>query len=534
MIPLEPLTHESVFSWVVRYHFKLGVGHERNTYWTLFKHDKVRIHPYLPNSLHCLPHHGRLTTEDWLEQHTLYPLFRFFGHDANNRLKLAMLSPSRNTVSSANIPQSRLCFEFGHKYCPVCFKEHVAKTGIPFYDIRYQIPGLSVCPIHRCELTLVKCGDVGIDRRLTFSKLDTVTAASNPFVIEFCQFCLDALTIIKPLPCSIARLNDQYWHQLAKRQLVTQCQHLKMSALVSSLKTFYRDFEFTSGLESLVSFHFLGPLLRLKTHTLCHPIKHLLLAFWLFDKDASLFQSEESKPYKPSLGDMPVPRSHMDTSIIELLDQGKSMNQIEAETGKSRCYIRRTAELNGMPHNSNQQAFSKNTRRLILVQALLGRHRHEIARSVGVGVGYVEQIISNTAGLVQWRKKLKIVEKISKAAKELKNAKAIHPNWIRKDFKHNHNQAFFYLYNHSRILLETILPGKQAPYRASIDWRKEDDRLYLAISALNTIDNLSISAIGEKVVDHGHLRKKLNKLPKTKSLLIHAGKLTRTGISKKT
>jgi hypothetical protein len=82
--------------------------------------------------------------------------------------------------------------------------------------------------------------------------------------------------------------------------------------------------------------------------------------------------------------------------------------------------------------------------------------------------------------------------------------------------------------------LETILPRKQAPYRASIDWQKEDDRLYQAISNLNSIDNLSISEIGTKVADHGHLRKKLNELPKTKNLLIQAVKLTLTENSRKT
>jgi hypothetical protein len=82
--------------------------------------------------------------------------------------------------------------------------------------------------------------------------------------------------------------------------------------------------------------------------------------------------------------------------------------------------------------------------------------------------------------------------------------------------------------------LETILPSKKAPYRASIDWPKEDECLYQAISKLNAIGNLSISAIGKKVADHGHLRKKLNELPKTKNLLIQAGKLTWTENSRKT
>jgi hypothetical protein len=93
----------------------------------------------------------------------------------------------------------------------------------------------------------------------------------------------------------------------------------------------------------------------------------------------------------------------------------------------------------------------------------LGRHRKTISKQLKVGLGYVEQVISNTKGLVAWRKKLMEYKKIQLALVELKKARNEHPEWRRKELKSNCNQAFFYLYHHSRKLLEKTLPKKTRP-----------------------------------------------------------------------
>ncbi|ABM04802.1 Transposon Tn7 transposition protein D [Psychromonas ingrahamii 37] len=527
MKSLEPLAHESIYSWVVRYHLQIGVGHEKNTYRQLFNYEKIRIHPYLPNHVQCLDKLGGNTADVWLEDHTLYPLFKFFGHDLNNKLKQAMLTHTGNTVSAANIAQSRLCFEYGHKYCPVCLKEHLEQTGIPRYDIRYQIPGMTVCPRHNCELNIIKCGDIGLDRRLTFPKSFAVIPTFNPLLIIFAQFCMDVFAITKQLPCDPLLLHRLYWHHLEKRNLVTLGKQLRMSLLVLELDNFYQGFAFTAGLESLSSFHFLGPLLRYRAHKPSHPIKHLIFAFWLFDKDASLFQSEQdSQPQQVECSEQ-IQAKPDETGIIAMLRKGLSMAHIEKITGKSRCYIRRLSEINGIEHKSNLQAFSNRIRVMVILKAKLGWHRKAIAEALNVGLGYVEQVISNTKNLVLWRKKLHELKNINAALKELRRAKVLHPSWLRKDFKAQHNKAFFYLYRHDRELLESTLPVKTKPHVLRHDWSMEDERLSQAISNLAPDDNMSLTAIAQLVHDRGHLKRKLDHLPKTKALLIELGKVAK-------
>jgi hypothetical protein len=53
----------------------------------------------------------------------------------------------------------------------------------------------------------------------------------------------------------------------------------------------------------------------------------------------------------------------------------------------------------------------------------------------------------------------------------------------------------------------------------------EDERLYQAISNLAPDNNMSLTAIAQLVHDRGHLKRKLDHLPKTKALLIELGKV---------
>lgn len=523
MMYFEVLPSETVYSYVARYHLKVGVGHEKKTYSKLFDKNKIRIHPYLPDHLNSLNKVSTLSVHDWILRHTLYPLFKFFGHDKNLLLLQAMQN-SGNVVSLAHIPHSKLTFEYGHKYCEICRQTSRSVQGFSYYDVRHQIPGINACYKHGCLLDITKGGDIGIDRHLMLPKLKSNITMANPIHIEFAVFCDQVLTTCRDMKYEPARLPYIYRKHLQEKGLITQNQQIRMRQTISLMAEYYKGFQFTKGLEPLASFSFLGPMLREKTHFPSHPIKHLLFAFWLFKKDASLFNHQLSGPHEEP------PKPHItkvnnNKSIMSFLSQGKSMSEINKITGKSICYIRRVSELNGIKHQSNANSFSNRTRHSVIIQAQLGRHRTKIAQSLGVGIGYVEKVISNTKNLSTWRKFLAIQRKLVSTSQEIKMAKKAHPEWARKDFKSKHNQAFFFLYKYAKDILESLLPKKLKPKVPKRDWSQEDDRLYTAITNLENSSDLSITAIGHLINDHGHLRKKIDQLPRTRSLLLKLGKI---------
>ena len=86
-------------------------------------------------------------------------------------------------------------FHYGHKICPVCAKENWNKMGFAYYDIRYQIPGVEVCPVHACYLNYTLCSDSGVDRHLTLPKDFQVIGCNSSILIRFAQFCFDVLAL---------------------------------------------------------------------------------------------------------------------------------------------------------------------------------------------------------------------------------------------------------------------------------------------------------------------------------------------------
>lgn len=526
MNELLPMPYETVFSWVTRYHLKVGVGSEKNTYQALFNKSKFRIHAYLPNSIQCLEGRGNLSVEEWINGHTLYPLFYFFGHNKQNKLYRAMLSPQGSSVSHAHIPHAKLSFPYGHKYCPICCKTSRESRGFAYYDIRHQIPGVEVCPMHACYLHHDVTGDYGLDRHLTLPKDDQIVACDFPILIRFARFCFDVFELSQKTRPN-KNLLGLYRGALFERGYVTSLQHIRMQLLVEDLSKYYQAFPFSQGWETLSDFFFIGRLIWPKTHSLCHPSKHLLFAFWLFDGIAMSYKYDALEVVSSVEKNESIDRD--ETCVLRLLKQGVSMQKIHEKTGRSRCYIKRRCELAGITHLSNKSAVSLKVRYQVLVQALLGRHRFTIANNLEVGVSYVEQVIASSQGLSAWRKQFRIMQRVNTAIMELSTAKQVHQDWHRKDYKSHHSKAYFCLYHHARKKLEAIMPAKQKSTSYERNWREEDLRLAKAIKELEHVENMSLTAIAQAIQDKRHLTRKIQVLPNTKALLQKLGKLLPDG-----
>ncbi|GGB75475.1 hypothetical protein GCM10011607_39730 [Shewanella inventionis] len=129
---------------------------------------------------------------------------------------------------------------------------------------------------------------------------------------------------------------------------MTRSGQIRMAILVRAISEYYQDMVF--DLERSFEFgeRFLGPLIRDKTQTLNHPFKHMILGFWLFDNDPRGFLGQESPFQMMPAFNAPVVANDDRERILSLLSEELSMSQIETMTGRSRCYIRRLAELAGI------------------------------------------------------------------------------------------------------------------------------------------------------------------------------------------
>lgn len=457
---------ESILSWLARWKTIGGFYDEKEMLLRLIGKQRVRIHPYLPHSIGLLADIIKIPAESLLFNHTLFPLFRFFNWDNSQELANAMVQEGCGSPTSiATISATKVAFYNGHKFCPECVREDRKQLGFGYFRIRHQIPGVVACDAHHCLLKAIQGGDLGYDRKFfNPPKISNFELASTT-QIEFALYASKVFSLSKRLN-SKTDYQGIYLHHLFDKGFVTQNGSLRIKKLFNELTTQINEKEFVGELgipKYFFDFKFIGPLLRRKTHFPCHPSKHLLFSFWLFNGDANAFIAHVPERQKTQIPDNSADKKAVEDQTVKLLKCGISMEKISRIVNKSRCYIRRVAELHDIEHSSNANAYKIKIRNRVLSLAILGRHRKSISKQLKVGLGYVEQVISNAKGLVAWRKKLKEYRKIQLAIVELKKARNEHPEWRRKELKEHCNQAFFYLYHHSRKLLEKILPKKTKP-----------------------------------------------------------------------
>src|SRR5690554_2945308 len=294
-VNLQPLPDETIFSLVSRFHLLSGNSREKDSYGTLFGCDRVRINSYLPSQLKATGSFFGLPPESLLWNHTLYPLFAcFLTLKRASQLERAMLLNLGSIVGEkAGLPQSKLKFTTGHKHCPTCFAEDMSRIGVGYFRSTHQLPGVHACPIHAMQLICTTISDFSVDRSLILPRSGIGAIPAETHVARLAQFgasFVRQLQIRQQFP----DYRRAYRIQLNKKGLLTKNGNVRMRMVTPALKAHWASLKTAHPYhlefpDQLLAFDFVGPLLRERTHCPSHPIKHLLLAEWLFDGDAKLF-----------------------------------------------------------------------------------------------------------------------------------------------------------------------------------------------------------------------------------------------------
>lgn len=518
-----PIPDDEVpYSTIVRYAL-LGAFRAPQAMKQVFGNPKKRIHPYLPGQIERFADFFELNSIDVIEKSTIYPLLKFTQPTCLAAIKKAMQNYTDDKVLlSTAIGHSRFRTFYGLSYCPCCVKRDIDDLGFAYWHIKHQIPGVQVCFEHGCLLLSMAMGDGYSDRVLSLPPFSPVTAVTGSLTqLKLAQFSAHLFDLSRTCDVNYRLVYQQL---LENEGLVssTGC-YISISRVISGMSEYWKGLTFTNHLkpgvpEKLSSFDFLGRMLRAGTHYHAHPLKHLLFSCWLTDNDVTkLLTTRSCTLHQQKVSNKEM--SDIESKVLKLLKQSVSLNKIEEHIGKSRCYIRRIAELNGITHLSNSQAYRADVRRAVLIKALYGMHRAKIAEQMNVGIGYVEQVIGNSAGMSEWRKHLRIQKNVLAAYTLLKSVRKKNPTWNRTRIRQHAESAYFVLYNHDKSLIEKVLPKALKPTTYKKDWAVEDARIFEEINKLSNVAAMSLSEIGRKVSDHGYLIRKLTKLPKSQALL---------------
>jgi hypothetical protein len=512
---LELPDDEVPFSTVTRY--ALLSGYRPSIVMShIYNNCRKRIHPYLPGYIEKFSTFFNLCPDSVIKKKTIFPLLTFTQPSDAPAILNSMLKCSDDKVLlSTAIGHSRLKVFYGIKYCPECAQEDITQYGFAYWHIKHQIPGIEACFRHNLILNGVPMGDGNKDRTLflpPFKMQQTPLATASQVTLSKFSAQLFDVTLKENIDYRLA-----YASLLKQKGLISNSgKSVSIAKITSLMSEYWKDLPYASHLEVgvptvLSNYKFVGPMLRNRTHTSVPPLKHLLLACWLTNGQIDSLLSIQAPP--PNKANVRQDKNKgVECKVLELLKQGYSLNAVEQRIGKSRCYIRRVAELNQIPHLSNSQSYTYQTRRSVLIKALYGFPRQDIAELLHVSIGYVEQATSNEPNMSRWRRHLRIQKNVLAACKKLKSVKNDHPDWSRTRIRIEAQAAYFMLYNHNKDLIDDILPKPQKPYGYQKDWAEEDQRILWELKQIENIQQYSLSALGRIINDHGHLHRKLHKL----------------------
>jgi hypothetical protein len=490
----------------------------------IYGNSRKRIHPYLPGLINDFAKFFKLSPHQVITDKTIYPLISFAQPLDAAKVKVAMLKLTDDkALLCTSLTHSRFRSFYGLNFCPRCAELDVESFGFAYWHIGHQIPGMQACHQHQCLLNSIPMGDGNDDRKLILPPMHNLAAEDAwSAQVRYAKFASNLLELIK-----VRDINYSVGYRcLLKERALTYGEggQLKIQVITSLIREYWRDLSYCDHNQagvpfSLSSFNYLGRMLRVKTHAYCHPIKHILLGCWLTDNNAEHLLTC-AMPTQPSTAAAPKRNdTTTDAQIIALLKCGKSLNAIQKLTGKSRSYSKRIARVNRIQHQTNALRFSNETNRRVLIKAMYGVHRNDIARELNVGVGFVEQVIAAEPNMSIWRKHLRVRRNVMEAYLKLREIVKSHPTWRRTEIRNLAQSEYFLLYNNDKSLLANVLPKPNKPKVYSKNWAAEDERLCHALLQLGDINNMSLTTLDRKVNGHGNLLRNRTKLPKVSTLL---------------
>lgn len=511
---------EVPYSTVVRYALLSAVKFSK-VCDKIYGNKRKRIHPFAPANIALFSDFFGLSQDDVITKQTMFPLLRFCQPEREADLKNTMLSQNDSSFFVKTVlAHSKISTFYGLKHCPICMQNDLDKRGFTYWHIDHQIPGIEVCHKHGCYLIGVPMGDGYKDRSLMYPETYNTSEwrYGNEVEQRLSTFSSKLLNLLRT---HLVDYQTVYAQILTEKGLKRKSGQLNLNFIQHEISEYWSGINFGTSLGlpvELGSYEFLGPLLRNKTHFSQHPCKHILFAGWLTQCEPErLMQAQE-----PDL-ELHEDGYSIDCQIIEFANKQYSLNKISELTGKSRCYIKRIVETNNIEHMSNSLALPFEVRRSIIRKAMMGLHRQFIADSFDISIGTVEQVISNTKGLSEWRRTLLKRVRVKEAYDKLTGVINNHPDWTRKQIRDVEEAAYFRLYNNDKTLLNSILPDALKPKLPKKNWDSEDLILLEKIKNIGNIKGMSLAQIGRMTDDKSYLKRYLDELPKTKNYLIEQG-----------
>jgi hypothetical protein len=501
---------EILFSRIVRHLTLTGMTIE-NYLSTVFDNHKVTIHPYLTSGLSQLSEFSLESPVELMSEQTLAPLFIHFLPSYQSTISSGLESSNAAyAIRACQLASVKEKESLSIKFCPQCAIENIQEFGTSYWHRPHQIPGIESCYKHQVWLVHLPLVERSKLSHGFLPQVDISPKKSSALSYELAKYAASYLNCVSKNNQSF--IVKDIITKLDKLGFVTKDGHFRRKRLVEDFYQFTQNLAYQSQHllpESPTDFRYVSYLLSGKVSQ--HPFKYLLLGFWL----SKHLPCEEHNDPVPNDS---APAELFESKCIALLHQGESMASVGRLIGKSRCYVKALALRLNIPVNLKPKQITEVMKSKIMFLARKGFHRSIIAKRVGISVGSVEQQISTSPELVQWRKQCRHESKRRKYKLQITRFIQRKPKAIRQQIKSSCNAAFFWLYAYEKTWLEFHLPKAQKTVaKPRVDWQQRDAMLVDKVTSIMQQHNnqLSRTQLDKLLGGHGWLTKKKSMLPIT-------------------
>jgi hypothetical protein len=432
---------------------------------SLFGSSSLQFCSHFPSVIPTLIQLGDLNHEQWVNRHTVLPIYKVFTPakrylDAYNHL---INGRSEEVFKSLSFMANRQSIFGEMKYCPQCAKEDMDAVGLAYWRVMHNLPGVYACYTHCIRLQSITVTRKRFDNWPSSETHIPVKASQNEMGLvrfaKYFQYHSDENTLRNSL-------SNIYRTRLYERGFVTQCGHIRLKKLRHELLKFHASL---LGHDE-VTFIFSSERYPLFPDCLLHnkigvvaPLKHLLLMTFLFNSVRDFLKCDLMQQKKVlNIELVKVNKNDDKDVIISLLNRGDSLRRVAEQTRHSVTYVKKVAKISGLEVESRAQKLFARERRQIAIKLMAGSPTDKIAQVFDCSQGAVEQILSQHLDIIQLRKLKRYREKCLAMRQSLLATIDSIQSPRRQDIKTNNNKAYLWLFKHDKNWLYDNLP-KEIP-----------------------------------------------------------------------
>jgi hypothetical protein len=433
----EPYPDELIFSICSRYHDRMCYTNGTSTERDLFACDRFKVSIDLPSNLgklcYSLPLNNAYTTDRFIYQNTLYPLFSaFVSPQRAESLRNDMIQ------SSGGAPHRRVgllrlkCLTQYLRFCPKCAEDDREKWDETYWHRIHNLQGVLTCPTHQVLLENSEVSTSYRSNRLRYAVAEKFVPLKTPCSLNSHTVLLSKLAADfqwllnqRDLCADPTITPHRYRHLLHAQNLATYAGTINATKLHRAFLDFYsKDLLHLLGCDLNTTCTWLMRIVQ-KSNTTQTAIHHLLLMHFL-DCPVQNFFSLPHQPTEP-FGKGPWPclnptSNHFRKPVVKSCQVYPSQGRVKIPLGTFAChcgftYCRKGPE---QTQRSRCQFFRIKSYGPVWYAAL-----NRLARVQGYSVKETALLLKTTPHIVRVELKRMDALKNAKAQKQSKTSSTI-------------------------------------------------------------------------------------------------------------